>query len=107
MRRGEVYNHGRLAGTIEELNDGTYRFTYDPSYVADPDSEAVSLTLPKRTEPFESEHLFPFFYGLLSEGSTRKLQSRLLNIDEEDTFGLLLETGRDTVGSVSVEGVES
>lgn len=83
MRSAKVYNHGRLAGVIEELDDGSFRFTYDPSYVADPEAEGISLTLPKCAEPYESEHLFSFFYGLLSEGSTRKLQSRLLNIDEE------------------------
>lgn len=107
MRRARVYNHDRLAGILEELDDGTYRFTYDAEYLADESTEPVSLTLPKRSEPYTSEHLFGFFYGLIAEGANRRLQSRLLRIDEEDAFGLLVATGRDTVGSVSVKPDES
>ena len=99
-RVGRVLNHGRFAGLLEEL-DGGYRFTYDPGYLASP-AGAVSLTLPKRPEPYVSKHLFPFFYGLLSEGSTRVVQHRVLRIDEADAFGLLLATAQDTVGSVTI-----
>ena len=106
MRRGQVFNHGRLAGVLDELEDGRFRFQYDPDYLRDPAVTAVSLTLPKREEPFFSDHLFAFFHGLLAEGSTRQLQCRLLQIDEEDAFGLLLATGRDTIGSVSVKSAE-
>ncbi|TXD37722.1 phosphatidylinositol kinase [Lujinxingia vulgaris] len=103
MRRARVYNHGRLAGSLDELNDGRFRFQYDASYLQEPDASAVSLTLPLQNQPFLCDHLFAFFYGLLAEGSTRQLQCRLLQIDENDAFGLLLATGRDTIGSVSVE----
>lgn len=104
MRRGRVYNHGRLAGTIEERDDGSYCFRYDAEYLADPSTTAISLTLPLREQHYISDHLFSFFYGLLAEGSTRKLQCRRLRIDEDDAFGLLLATARDTIGSVTVEG---
>lgn len=100
MRSARVLNHGRLAGHLEETEDG-FAFTYDPTYL--PDGEAVSLTLPLRPEPYISQTLFPFFYGLLAEGSTREIQHRVLRIDEGDAFGLLLATGADTVGSVSIE----
>lgn len=103
MRRGLVKNHGRLAGVLEELDDGRFRFTYNQEYLLDEETSGVSLTLPKRAEPYYSSLLFPFFFGLLAEGSTRELQSRLLRIDEEDSFGLLLATGHNTIGSVSVE----
>jgi serine/threonine-protein kinase HipA len=102
MRRASVYNHDRFAGVLEELDDGTYRFRYDSAYLADSETSAVSLTLPKRAEPYDSEELFAFFYGLLSEGSTRRMQSRLLKIDEEDAFGLLVATARDAIGSVTL-----
>lgn len=102
MRRAKVYNHGRLAGVLEELDDGTFLFQYDSSYLADPDTSAVSLTLPKRAEAYRSDELFAFFYGLLSEGSTRRMQSQLLRIDEDDAFGLLAATARDAIGSVTL-----
>lgn len=105
-RRARVYNHDRLAGHLEELDDGSYRFSYDPEYLADGTTEPVSLTLPKRAKPYESEVLFPFFYGLASEGSTRRLQANLLRVDREDVFGLLLAAGRDTIGSVTLEPIE-
>lgn len=102
MRRARVYNKDRLAGYLEEREDGTYRFVYDKEYLADDSTGPVSLTLPKRAEPFHSENLFAFFYGLLSEGPTRRRQCRRLKIDEDDAFGLLLATGRDTIGSVTI-----
>jgi serine/threonine-protein kinase HipA len=101
-RRAAVHNHGRRAGVLEELQDGSFRFTYTPDYLRDPEAEPISLTLPKRSAPYESPSMFAFFYGLLSEGSTRRLQSTLLKVDEDDTFGLLVATGGDAIGSVTV-----
>lgn len=107
MRRCRVYNHNRFAGVLEQLDDGTFRFCYDEAYLADDSTEPVSLTLPKRGEPYRCDHLFPFFYGLTAEGANRRLQARLLGIDEDDAFGLLMATGRDTIGSVTVEPDQS
>jgi HipA-like protein len=101
-RRGRVSSNGVHAGDIEETDAG-FRFTYDPTYLADPKAPAISLTLPKRQAPFESVHLFPFFFGLLAEGSAKDLQCRLLKLDEGDHFGRLLATlGGDAIGSVAV-----
>ena len=100
MRRARVLNHGRLAGHLEETSSG-FLFTYDRTYL--PDGEPISLTLPTREKPYSAPALFPFFYGLLTEGSTREIQHRVLKIDEDDVFGLLLATGEDTIGSVSIE----
>jgi len=101
-RRGRVHCNGRLAGVIEETPGG-YRFAYDAAYLEDPESAAVSLTLPKRRSPFESTRLFAFFHGLLAEGSTKDLQCRLLRIDESDHFGRLLKTAHsDVIGAVTV-----
>ena len=97
-----VRNHGQVAGRLEEHAEGM-SFTYATDYLARPDATAVSLTMPLRAEPYESTKLFPFFYGLLSEGSTRDLQARLHRIDESDDLGLLVATGADAIGSVTVE----
>ncbi|MBT3221674.1 MAG: phosphatidylinositol kinase [Proteobacteria bacterium] len=102
MRSARILNHGQVAGLLEELLDGTFRFSYDPMYLAS-DKPPISLTLPKSEGPFVAPTLFPYFFGLLSEGSARELQVQTLNIDEDDTFGLLVATGEDTVGSVSIE----
>jgi len=97
-----VLNHGRFAGVLEEIGEGGFRFTYDPDYLAS-ELAPISLTLPKRAKPFLAPTLFPFFFGMLSEGSMREIQHRVLRIDEDDVMGLLLATADDAVGSVSVE----
>ena len=103
MRRGLVCMRGKQVGILEETGTG-YRFTYDPGYLAKPDALPVSLTLPLRSEPFESPHLFAFFDGLLAEGTLREIQSRTFKIDTADSFGLLLKTAAsDVIGSVTVE----
>ena len=67
-------------------------------------SPSVSLTLPLRKDPSHSPHLFSFFFNMLSEGENRQIQSRLLRIDPEDDFGILLATAQfDTAGAVTVK----
>ena len=101
-RRGKVYCGGRLAGRIEEGADG-YRFTYDAEYLASSGTQPISLTLPKRAEPYTSKVLFPFFFGLLAEGILKATQCWKLKLDEHDHFGRLLKTAHsDTVGTVTV-----
>ena len=65
VSRARVLKGRVRVGTLEELPTG-YRFTYDPTYLADASAPPVSLTLPRRAEPYESPHLFAFFYGLLA-----------------------------------------
>ena len=103
-RKGTVYCGGVPVGRIEETQDG-YRFTYDAAYLASPDARAISLTLPKRPEPYLSATLFSFFFGMLAEGILKETQCRKLKLDENDHFGRLLKTTQtDTVGAITVVG---
>ncbi|MCB9279996.1 MAG: HipA N-terminal domain-containing protein [Lewinellaceae bacterium] len=104
MRTLEVYRNGVKAGLLTELNRRHYVFTYDDRYFSDTSMPSVSLTLPKSQKEYHSEYLFPFFYNMLSEGVNRKLQNRLLRIDENDHFGLLSATAQyDTIGAITVK----
>ena len=104
MRRAEVYRNGILAGILTEESRQSFLFRYNENYFADQEKPAVSLMLPKTQREYRSEFLFPFFSNMLSEGANRKIQSRLLRIDEKDDFGILLATAQlDTVGSVTVK----
>lgn len=85
-----------------EESDSGYLFTYNENYLGQRDAVPVSLTLPLRREAFTSKELFPFFEGLNPEGWLFELNSRLLKIDPNDDFGMLLATGMDCIGSVSV-----
>ena len=106
MRRALVYNGDVLAGELQKTDDGSYVFSYDYGYLQNDSMPSISISLPKQTEPFISQSLFAFFYGLLSEGNLKSHQCRTLKIDENDDFTRLLKTCHtDTVGSVSVREV--
>ena len=98
-RKADVFYHDRLVGVLEETDAG-YKFTYDPGYLKD--GKAVSLSLPLKAEPFESAVLFPFFAGLNSEGWYRDIVCATKKIDHTDEFGILLVTGENTIGAVTV-----
>lgn len=107
MRKAKVYRNGVLVGELTEHSRKKYSFTYDDTWFNDPKKPAVSLTLPKTQKTYESEYLFPFFFNMTSEGANKKLQSKLLRIDENDAFGLLLATAQfDTLGAITVKPIE-
>lgn len=105
--RAAVYNNKVLAGYLEKAQAGTYIFRYHPDYFANPEAPAISLSFPKSQMEYQSQTLFPFFFGLLSEGVNKQTQCRLLKIDENDHFSLLVETaGADTIGAITVKAIE-
>lgn len=108
MRQAEVYRNGILAGILTEENQNSFIFRYDVNYFADQTKPAISLTLPKTRQEYHGSFLFPFFSNMLSEGANRKIQSRMLRIDENDDFGILLATAQvDTIGAVTVKPVNA
>lgn len=105
--KGVVYCNGVKAGILEKKKSGGYTFVYDNQYLENKENPPISLTLPKSTSEYQSDVLFPFFYGLLSEGVNKDIQCRLLKIDEHDDFGrLLLTAGEDTIGAVTIKKLE-
>jgi HipA-like protein len=104
MRAAQVLYNGQLAGVLSK-SSGVYRFEYDKNYLTTA-KQPVSLTLPLRKEPYESQVLFPAFVNRLSEGANKAMQSRLLKIDENDYFSLLLATaGNDTIGPLTIKEI--
>jgi serine/threonine-protein kinase HipA len=97
-----VFYRERIAGVLKKTPAG-FEFTYDPDYLKDPEAAPVSLSMPLKSEKFESPALFPFFDGLLPEGWLLDVVSTGLKIDKHDKFKLLLRTGRDPIGAVSVQ----
>jgi HipA-like protein len=107
MRQGKVLYNNILAGIVSEPDTGGYMFRYDDSYFYNTTLPPVSVTLPKAKQQHQSKALFPFFFNMLSEGANRNLQCRILKIDEEDDFGLLLKTtASETIGAISVQEVK-
>ncbi|SEN18238.1 serine/threonine-protein kinase HipA [Prevotella sp. ne3005] len=102
MRECKVYVHNAEAGLLQETDDREYVFTYHDDYQGDP----VCLAMPVRQKVYRSDHLFPYFFNMLSEGANRQVQSTLLHIDEKDDFGIMLATAQyDTIGAVTVKPV--
>jgi len=103
MTKLNVYQKGVFCGILEKY-EGIYTFTYDYDYFLNSDLPPVSLTIPKTTMIHRSEILFPFFFGLLTEGNLKTMQCKVLKIDENDHFSRLKNIATyDTVGSVRVE----
>jgi HipA-like protein len=104
MRSMEIYRNGILAGILTEEDLRNYVFRYDDAYFQDLSKIAISLTLPKTKQEYRNTFLFPFFSNMIAEGENKKTQSRLLKIDENDQFGLLLATATaDTIGNITVK----
>lgn len=107
MRKAIVYLNGDRVGELTEVNRDLYTFQYDDLWYADDDLPSISLTLSKKQQAYQADHLFPFFANMLSEGVNRQLQSRHWQVDEADDFGLLLKTATtDTIGAVTVQAIE-
>ena len=104
-RKASVYVRDRFAGFLSETDSG-YRFAYDAEYLTLPDASAISLTLPLRDEPYESNVLFPFFDGLIPEGWLLHIVSKNWKLDQNDRFGLLLVACKDCIGAVRIGEAE-
>ncbi len=104
-RKASVYVRDRFAGFLSETDSG-YRFAYDVEYLTLPDAQAISLTLPLRGAPYESNVLFPFFDGLIPEGWLLHIVSKNWKLDQSDRFGLLLVACKDCIGAVRIEEAE-
>ena len=92
---------------LEEISPQEYVFRYDDLYYADASLPAISLTLPKTQQAFQSPHLFSFFANMLSEGHNRIVQAKIHKLDPADDFGILLATaGTDTPGTITLVPVE-
>jgi serine/threonine-protein kinase HipA len=104
MRQADVFYNEEKAGVLSESSGKKYRFCYSDSYFANPEKPAISLTLPKNQQEYNSDTLFPFFYNLIAEGANLSLQSKYLKIDKQDFFGILYATTQhDTIGPVTLK----
>ena len=101
--KATVFLNDENVGSLSK-EKGMYFFNYTDSYFNNSTKKAISLSLPKTNQHFQSPILFPFFYNMLSEGANRHLQCRLLKIDENDYFSLLLATANEqTIGAISIK----
>lgn len=104
-RTANVFYNGKLAGVLKK-SGGVYSFTYDSDYANTTGSRAVSIMLPLNKISHKSEIMFPAFINMLSEGANKRMQCRLLKIDENDYFSLLLATAaNDNIGPITIKEI--
>ncbi|MFH0733352.1 MAG: HipA N-terminal domain-containing protein [bacterium] len=102
ITKAKVFFNKILAGILVKDETG-YQFKYDSAYLSS-NLPAISITMPKQVEVYYSKNLFPFFFGLLSEGENKTIICKTLKIDENDYYTLLLKTAHsNTIGAVTVE----
>tara|TARA_B110000305_G_C19439011_1_gene640716 strand:+ start:1067 stop:1429 length:363 start_codon:yes stop_codon:yes gene_type:complete len=101
FRVAEIYQAGCLAGYLEELDEGVWRFRYLLDYKGAP----VSLTMQVKGEVYLYNEFPSVFDGLLPEGPQLEALLRKHKIDRKDTFRQLTTIGDDFVGSLSVKSI--
>ena len=100
MRKANFFDN-KLAETLVQ-NEFGFIFTYDKNYLLDKDARAISLTMPLSEVPYISNVLFPFFDGLIPEGWLLEVALQNWNITRNDRMSILLKTGKDVTGNVTV-----
>jgi HipA-like protein len=99
----QVLYNDRPAGILTKVGN-SYRFTYNEVYLTAAGCRPITITMPLRSEPYESDTLFPVFINMLSEGANKRMQCRMLKIDENDYFSLLLATTKDdSIGPINIK----
>jgi len=107
-RRAKVYYRNIVAGVLTKSTMGQYTFAYAPAYLANAALPPISFSFPKSQAVYQSPHLFPFFFGLLSEGFNKGVQCKLFRIDEVDYFDHLLKTAMsETAGAITVKEIKA
>lgn len=101
MRKAEIHQQAALAGVLEELDGGRWRFTYADGYGGEP----VSLTMPVAQAVHEFDRFPPAVEGLLPEGMQLEAMLRHYKLDRSDLFGQLIVAGQDLVGSLTAQEV--
>lgn len=105
MKKAEVKLYNKRVGILKQTDNG-FEFCYDEAYFLLPDSEAISLTIPLKTEPYKSAVLFPFFDGLIPEGWLLDIAQKNWKLNLNDRMELLLTCCKDCLGAVSIERIK-
>lgn len=105
MKSATVLYNEKPAGILEK-ESRRYRFTYNDAYINAAGNRPISITMPFQKKPYESTDLFPVFINMLSEGTNKRMQCRMLKIDENDYFSLLLATAKeDSIGPLTIKEI--
>ena len=97
-----VWWEGAVVGALTADRHGAMRFAYDADWLADPAAPALSVSLPRRAEPFPPRRCRPFFEGLLPEGAQRDAVAAVLGVSRANEFRLLERLGGEVAGALAL-----
>ena len=98
-----VWWDGRLGGRLSQNRHGELGFVYSLEWLGAGDTAPpLSVSLPKRAEPFSRRECGPFFSGLLPEEGQRDAVARLLGVSRGNDFALLDRLGGDVAGALQL-----
>lgn len=98
----EVKGAFKQVGEIVGTSSDDARFTYTERYLKDPESRAVSISMPLEQQSFSVESTRNFFEGLLPEGFTRRCVAEWLHRDEKDYLAILAGLGQECLGAIKI-----
>jgi serine/threonine-protein kinase HipA len=102
-----VWLYGSLVATIDsERRRPRLTYTDEARRLYAPGTPLLSLSLPVRTERFPQGIVRPFLDGLLPEGESRRIIARDVEVEGDDTFGLIKALGRDCAGAIVIQPME-
>jgi serine/threonine-protein kinase HipA len=96
----DVWLLGDRVGRLDQ-SAGRLSFTYDPQRLRQPDSMALSASLPPQVEAFDDRAARPFFAGLLPEQDRRDQVARTIGVSGRNDFALLDALGGECAGAVT------
>ena len=102
MRTLTVWWEGAVVGALTADRNGAMRFAYAADWLADPAAPALSISLPRRPEPFPPRQCRPFFEGLLPEGAQRDAVASALGVSRANEFRLLERLGGEVAGALAL-----
>ncbi len=97
-----VWWAGAVVGALRIDENGDLTFDYNTRWLAEPAKLAISVSLPKRAEPFGRREARPFFAGLLPEEGQREAVARALGVSKGNDFRLLEQLGGDVAGALTL-----
>ena len=99
-----VWMNGRYVGAWEQVRGGRDRFSYDRSWISDPQGRALSLSLPMTSDAAITSSAVGYYFDNLlpdSQAIRDRIQARF-DTRSTSTFDLLEAIGRDCVGAVQL-----
>ncbi len=98
----DVYFRDAKAGTLKQDASGALGFAYDAGYLAGPEPQAISFSMPPREDQYGDRVVRPFFSGLLPDEGARQRLASALGVSAGNTFGLLEIIGGECAGALSL-----